>query len=60
MSKESSVPLTRTLMPGTVDEITVDERWRRYPVTDRKAREALGLSEDGHRVPPPSARRKRK
>lgn len=61
MSKESSIPLTRRVLtdPERDEYLVVDERYRRYPVTDRKVAKALNLSEDGHNVPPPSSRRNR-
>lgn len=58
MSKESSLPSQRFVTVGE-REVLVDERFRRYPVTDRRVAEALGLDPDsGHNVPPIRRRRR--
>jgi hypothetical protein len=62
MSKESTVPLTRTAeveKNGIIVKVTFPERFRRYPV-ERDLREIIGANADsGHMEPPPSARKRR-
>lgn len=60
MSKESSIPLKRTIRVGErLEERVIDERYRRYPVTDRLVAEALGCNKDsGHHEPRPRRRRR--
>lgn len=62
MSKESLVPLTRTIDIGERGDrqATIPWRFLRFPIRDRNVAEALGCDkESGHRVPPVRRRRRR-
>lgn len=60
MSKESQVPLQRVVVIGDDDRRIVDERFRRYPIRDRRLAEALGGNPDtGHHEPRPRRRSRR-
>ena len=60
MSKESKLPLMQTIPDDKGAEHVVPLRWRRYPV-DRNTANLIGADEaTGHRLPPPSSRRKRR
>lgn len=59
MSKESSLPLTKTYFTDKGEARVLPYRYRRYPVS-RDVAELIGADKDtGHNVPPPSSRRRR-